>query len=56
MDTTTINQTFDLPALAGKDTNLKPAGKYLIGPCPFCGGTDRFHDQKNAGWVSVDLS
>jgi DNA primase len=42
MDTTTIKQTFDLLALAEKDTKLEHSGNYWIGPCPFCGGRDRF--------------
>lgn len=40
MDATTINQTTELLPLVGHD--LKKAGAYHIGACPFCGGTDRF--------------
>lgn len=34
---------FDLLSLAQQDTDLKRVGMYYIGPCPFCGGTDRFN-------------
>lgn len=40
MDTVTINQTTDIAALVG---NLKKSGRYHVGPCPFCGGSDRFN-------------
>ena len=43
MNTHDINQTFDLLALAQGDTKLKHSGAYYIGPCPFCGGRDRFN-------------
>lgn len=42
MDAQTINATFDLLSLAEGDTALKRAGAYYVGPCPFCGGRDRF--------------
>lgn len=42
MNAQTINATFDLLALVEHDTTLKAAGAYYIGPCPFCGGRDRF--------------
>ena len=42
MDATQINQTFDLIALVSGDTKLSRAGTYYCGPCPFCGGRDRF--------------
>jgi phage/plasmid primase-like uncharacterized protein len=46
-----INQTYDLLALAQRDTKLKRAGSYYIGPCPFCGGRDRFTlKQTPDGW------
>lgn len=41
MNATELNQTVDLSALVG--TKLRRAGKFLIGPCPFCGGRDRFN-------------
>jgi hypothetical protein len=47
-----INREFDLLAIAEQDTQLKksPAGWY-IGPCPFCGGEDRFNVRKMPdGW------
>lgn len=34
---------FDLLRLAESDTTLKRSGAYYIGPCPFCGGKDRFN-------------
>jgi DNA primase len=48
----TINQTFDLLSLASLDTALKKAGVgWWAGPCPFCGGTDRFTlKQTVTGW------
>jgi hypothetical protein len=39
MDTKQINTTFDLLSLVD---GLRKAGKYHVGPCPFCGGEDRF--------------
>jgi hypothetical protein len=38
----TIKQTYDLLSLVGKDTTLHKTGSYHVGPCPFCGGRDRF--------------
>ena len=34
---------FDLLTLACQDSNLRKVGSYFIGPCPFCGGQDRFN-------------
>jgi DNA primase len=42
MDPDTINQRFDLLTLAQGETALKKTGLYHVGPCPFCGGRDRF--------------
>ncbi len=39
MDARTLNQTIDLPALLGWPSRGR---KWLAGPCPFCGGRDRF--------------
>ncbi len=40
----------DLLALAGADTELRRiAAHEYAGPCPFCGGTDRFHVQPDSG-------
>lgn len=36
-----LKQHFDLVALVG--TSLRQSGRYFIGPCPFCGGRDRFN-------------
>lgn len=40
MDFQGINATFDLPAIVS--TTVKGQGKWRWGPCPFCGGKDRF--------------
>lgn len=42
IDTEKLCREFDLLAQAQRDTQLKKAGAYWIGPCPFCGGIDRF--------------
>jgi hypothetical protein len=42
MDAQQVNQTFDLVTYAGNLVSLKPAKNYQIGPCPMCGGRDRF--------------
>ena len=43
MDAKTINSTYDLYGLVTHETKLKPAGaRWWVGPCPFCGGRDRF--------------
>jgi hypothetical protein len=39
MNANQINKSFDLLALV---PNLKKAGAYHVGACPFCGGRDRF--------------
>lgn len=51
MDAQTINQSYDLLALAMGDTKLKRSGAFYIGACPFCGGRDRFNLKQTAeGW------
>ena len=51
MDAQTINQTYDLLTLVLCDTQLKHMGQFYIGPCPFCGGRDRFNLKATAeGW------
>jgi hypothetical protein len=40
MDAPTINATTDLVVLV---PGLRRQGRYFIGPCPFCGGDDRFN-------------
>ncbi len=51
MNAQDINQTYNLLALAERDTKLKHFGIYYIGPCPFCGGRDRFNfKQTPEGW------
>jgi len=50
MNARDINATFDLLALVEQHTTLKRAGHYWAGPCPFCGGRDRFEiKQANEG-------
>ena len=46
MDAFQINRTFDLLSLVEADTKLNRHGSYYVGPCPFCGGTDRFNLKK----------
>lgn len=43
IDTDTLRANTDLLTLAGRDTRLKRVGAWHIGPCPFCGGHDRFN-------------
>lgn len=57
IDTAQIHQNTDLLALIGRDTALKRVastnGGEWAGPCPFCGGRDRFRVWPNAdrpGW------
>lgn len=51
MNFDTVNRTFDLQAYASRLTELRRSGAWLIGPCPFCGGTDRFTLKQGAdGW------
>jgi len=51
MDKETIKVTFDLRSLAERDTTLRKSGAYHIGPCPFCGGVDRFTMKETSkGW------
>ena len=49
IDLPALKQKVDLLALAGQATNLQrvagSGGGEWAGPCPFCGGTDRFHVQ-----------
>jgi hypothetical protein len=51
IDTTAINQSFDLLAESERLTRLQKAssieGGEWAGPCPMCGGTDRFRIQPN---------
>jgi len=42
MDKEALKQTFDLLPLVEMDTRIKRVGAYYVGPCPFCGGRDRF--------------
>lgn len=52
INTDTLTAYVDLLALAGRDTHLRRVastrGGEWAGPCPFCGGRDRFRVQPNA--------
>jgi DNA primase len=51
MDAVTINQQTNLVDLVG---GLKRSGRYHVGPCPFCGGRDRFNVKEVDGaqlWI-----
>lgn len=51
MDALTINQQTNLVDLVG---GLKRNGRYHVGPCPFCGGRDRFNVKEADGvqlWI-----
>lgn len=45
IDLDAIKQNIDLRALAGQHATLTGNGKELKGPCPKCGGKDRFYCQ-----------
>lgn len=46
-----LNTTFDLLPIVERDVQLKRSGSWWIGPCPFCGGEDRFNlHSTNDGW------
>ena len=53
VDTAALKQRIDLLALVGRDTRLRKvastAGGEWAGPCPFCGGRDRFRVQPFLG-------
>jgi hypothetical protein len=42
MNAKEVNSTFDLVSYASGIVNLKKSGGYYYGPCPVCGGNDRF--------------
>jgi hypothetical protein len=51
MNALQVNQTTELLSLVGHD--LKKAGGYHVGACPFCGGVDRFtvkHTREGDRW------
>jgi hypothetical protein len=51
MNAQEINQRTDLLALAERETTLRKSGAWYSGPCPICGGTDRFVLKATAnGW------
>jgi DNA primase len=47
MDAKQINQTVELLPLVGSE--LRKAGAYFVGPCPMCGGEDRFTVMHTSG-------
>ena len=49
IDTHELNRRVDLVALIGADTDLHGNGDTLHGPCPFCGGKDRFAVKRERG-------
>lgn len=50
-DTETIIQNYDLLPLVEAEAQLTRSGHWYIGPCPFCGGQDRFNlHRTNEGW------
>lgn len=51
-DADKIKHNFDLLSFIKDYTSLKKNGNYYVGPCPFCGGTDRFVlKQTSGGWL-----
>lgn len=45
-----LRRTVDLLSLVGRDTHLRRVGaNWYAGPCPFCGGTDRFTLKRTSG-------
>lgn len=52
-DTETIIRNYDLLPLVEAEAQLTKSGGWYIGPCPFCGGEDRFnlhHTQDGWRW------
>ena len=53
MDIQTIKQNIDLVSLVKDQVALRKSGAYHSGPCPFCGGVDRFtikHTDRGDRW------
>lgn len=51
VDTAALKARVDLLELASSDTQLrKVTSSEYAGPCPLCGGSDRFHLDSAAGW------
>ncbi|HNT23307.1 MAG TPA: toprim domain-containing protein [Anaerolineales bacterium] len=51
MDAQTLNRSYDLLSLVERDSTLRKSGGWYIGPCPLCGGVDRFNlKQTGEGW------
>lgn len=51
VDTAALKARVDLLELASSDTQLrKVTASEYAGPCPLCGGSDRFHLDGAAGW------
>lgn len=55
LDAQRARQSADLVAIAGKSTDLKKVGaRFYSGPCPSCGGTDRFVVKIGSGIADHD--
>lgn len=51
LDAADINASYDLLPVVELDTQVKKQGAWFIGPCPFCGGVDRFNlTHTPGGW------
>jgi hypothetical protein len=53
MDADWTNKNYDLLGLVAHSTALRKSGAYHSGPCPFCGGRDRFtvkHTPRGYRW------
>lgn len=49
-----INAAFDLLSYVSEIVSLHKSGEYFIGPCPICGGRDRFNLKRTDGgdvWI-----
>jgi hypothetical protein len=54
MNAAQVNASFDLVGYASAIVELRKSGGYYIGPCPACGGRDRFnlkHTQSGDVWI-----
>jgi hypothetical protein len=54
MDAKQVNQTFDLVSYTSGLVTLHKSGAYWLGPCPVCGGRDRFQvkrTQSGDAWI-----
>lgn len=57
MDLESLKEKANLYDLASRDTPLKNvSGSEWAGPCPKCGGTDRFHVKASGAWMCRQCS